>query len=193
MVEGLLQPVVLQARLVPGRALGHVGLGQDGAEVEARGLPVRHRRLGVEQVDPSHGLFQRAQPEGGQVLAHLLGDVLEEGLDELGLPGELGPQRGRLGGDADGTRVEVADAHHDAARDHQGRRGEAELLGAEQRGDDHVAAGLELPVHLDHDAVAQTVGQQGLLGLGQTDLPGDAGVLERGQRGRPGARRRARR
>ena len=73
---------------------------------------------------------------------------------------------------------------HDAARDHQGRRGEAELLGSQQRGHDHVAAGLELTVHLHDDAVPQAVGQQGLLGLGQADLPGDAGVLERGQRGR---------
>ena len=52
----------------------------------------------------------------------------------------------------------------------------------EQRADDHVAPGLELPVDLDDDPVPQPVGQQGLLGLGQADLPGDAGVLERGQR-----------
>jgi hypothetical protein len=46
--------------------------------------------------------------------------------------------------------------------------------------------GLELPVDLDHDPVPQPVGQQGLLGLGQADLPRDAGVLERGQRRRAG-------
>ncbi len=107
-----------------------------------------------------------------------------------GLPQNLARRAGLLGGDADGTGVEVADPHHDAARDHQGRRGEAELLRPEQRADDHVAAGFELPVHLHHDAVAQPVGQQRLLGLGQADLPRDAGVLERGQRRRPRARRR---
>ena len=37
--------------------------------------------------------------------------------------------------------------------------------------------GLHLPVDLDHDPVAQVVGHQGLLGLGQAQLPGDAGVL----------------
>ena len=57
----------------------------------------------------------------------------------------------------------------------------------EQRPDDHVAAGLELPVDLDDDPVPQPVGQQRLLGLGQADLPGDAGVLERGERRRAGA------
>ncbi len=98
-----------------------------------------------------------------------------------GLPENLARSAVLLGGDADGTCIEVADPHHDAARDHQRRRGEAEFLRTEQRADDHVAAGLELPVHLHHDAVAQPVGQQGLLRLGQADLPRDAGVLERGE------------
>ena len=45
---------------------------------------------------------------------------------------------------------------------------------------DHVAARAHLAVDLDHDARAQVVAQQRLLGLGQADLPGDAGVLDRG-------------
>jgi hypothetical protein len=81
----------------------------------------------------------------------------------------------------------VADAHHDAAGDDQRRGGEAVLLGAEQRADDDVAAGLELAVDLHHDPVAQAVEQQRLLRLGQAELPRRAGVLERGQRGGAGA------
>jgi len=61
----------------------------------------------------------------------------------------------------------MADAHHDAARHHERRRGEAVLLGAQQRADHHVAARLELTVHLHDDAVPQAVGQERLLGLGQ--------------------------
>ena len=38
--------------------------------------------------------------------------------------------------------------------DHQRSGREAEFLGAEQRRDHHVAAGLELAVDLDHDPVA---------------------------------------
>ena len=87
----------------------------------------------------------------------------------------------------------MADAHHDAAGDDEGGGGEAELLGAQQGGHDHVAAGLYLPVDLDDDAVAEPVAQQGLLGLGQAQLPGGAGVLQGGQRGGAGARRRGRR
>ena len=76
----------------------------------------------------------------------------------------------------------MADPHHDAARHDQRGGGEAELLGPEQGADDHVAPRFQLAVDLDHDAVAQPVGHQRLLGLGQSQLPGDTGVLERGER-----------
>ena len=59
----------------------------------------------------------------------------EEVDDVLGLAGELLAQLRILRGDADRAGVEMADAHHDAAERDQRRGGEAELLGAEQRGD----------------------------------------------------------
>ena len=127
------------------------------------------------------------KPSCGEELAHLLGDELEEVDDELGLAGELLAQLGVLRGDADRAGVEVADAHHDAARHDERRGGEAELLGAEQRGDDDVAAGLQLAVGLHDDAVAQAVEQQRLLRLGQAELPRRAGVLERRERRGAGA------
>ena len=72
-------------------------------------------------------------------------------------------------------------------RHHQRRGGEAELLGAEQRGDHDVAAGLQLAVALHDDAVAQAVEQQRLLRLGDAELPRRAGVLERRERRGAGA------
>ncbi len=54
---------------------------------------------------------------------------------------------------------------------------EAELLGAEQTGDGDIAAGLELPIGLNHDAVAQLVGHQRLLRLGQPSSHGAPGYL----------------
>ena len=66
-------------------------------------------------------------------------------------------------------------AHHDAAaRDERCRR-EAALVGAEQRCHDDVPAGLELPVGLHPDARAEIVADEGLLRLGEPDLPRDAG------------------
>ena len=145
--------------------------------------PARRRACSTWPIASS----RRAEAELGEQLAHLLGDVLEEVDDVLGLAGVALAQHRVLRRDAHRAGVEVADPHHDAARDDQRRRREAELLGAEQRGDDDVAAGLELAVGLDDDPVAQAVEQQRLLGLGEAELPGTAGVLERGQRRRAGA------
>ena len=142
---------------------------------------------GVEQLDVADHLGHRAEAEPGHQLAHLLGDELHEVDDELRLAAEPGAQLRVLRGHAHRAGVEVADAHHDAPADHERRGGEAELLGAEQRGDDHVATGLHLPVGLHHDAVAQPVEQQRLLGLGEAELPRRAGVLQRRQRRGAGA------
>ena len=95
---------------------------------------------------------------------------------------ELVAKRGVLGGDAHRAGVHVTDPHHDAAHDHERSRGEAVLLRPEQGGDHDVAAGLHLAVGLDDDPVAQLVEHQGLLGLGQAELPRYAGVLDRRQR-----------
>ena len=129
----------------------------------------------------------RAEPELGHQLPDVLGDEAEIVLDELRLAGEFLAELRVLRGHADRAGVQVADAHHDAARHDQRRGRKAEFLGAEERGDDHVAAGLELAIHLDDDAIAEAVEEQDLLRLGEPELPGDAGVLDRGQRRGAGA------
>ena len=140
------------------------------------------RRPHVQTVDPTDHLVERPEAKLGHQLPDLLGDEPEEGRDELRRAREALAELRILGGDAHRTGVEVADAHHDAAHDNQGRGGKPELLGAEQRRDDHVAPRLELPVHLDDDAVAQLVEDEHLLGLGEAELPGDAPMLDRRER-----------
>ena len=186
-VEDGLEAVLLALDVVERGAGARLRHREDGAEVEALGLPVGDRPLGVEQVGAADGLLDGAQPQAGEDLADLLGDVAEEGDDELGAAGEALAQDRVLRGDAHRAGVEVALAHHDAAGDDERRGREAELLGAEERRDDDVAAGLELAVALDDDAVAQVVEDEGLLGLGQADLPGGARVLDARERGRAGA------
>ncbi len=126
-------------------------------------------------------LLHRAKAQLRHVLAHLLGDVLEEVDDELGLAAEALAQFRVLGGHTDRAGVEMADAHHHAPTHHQRRCGETKLFGTEQGGNDNVVTGLQLPVCLDHDPVPQPVEQKGLLGLGQTELPWRTGVLQRRQ------------
>ncbi len=56
------------------------------------------------------------------------------------------------------------------------------LLRAQQRGNHHVAARLQLAVRLHLDAAAQIVQQQHLLRLRQPKLPGQTRMLDRTQR-----------
>ncbi len=170
-----------------GAAEGPLRHVQQRGQVEPVRLPVVDRGRHVEHLGVADRLGDRAEAELGQVLAHLVGHVLEEGDDVLGLAVETLAQHRVLRRDAHRAGVEVADPHHHAAGDDQRRRREAELLGAQQRADDDVSAGLHGAVDLHDDAVAQPVQQQGLLGLGQPELPGRTRVLERGQRARAGA------
>ena len=75
--------------------------------------------------------------------------------------------------------VEVALAGHVAADRHERRGPERELLGAEQRGDEQVPAGLEAAVGTERHAVAQVVAEQDLVDLGQAELPRRPDVLDR--------------
>ena len=81
----------------------------------------------------------------------------------------------------------MALAHHDAAGRDQGRGGEAEFVGAEQRADHDVASGAEAAVDLHHDAAAQPLAHQGLVGFGKPDFPRRTRVLDRGEGGGAGA------
>ena len=73
--------------------------------------------------------------------------------------------------------------------DDQRRGGKTKFLRAEQRGDRHVAAGLQLAVRLDVDAAAQIVQHQRLVRFGQAEFPRAARVFD----ARSAAKRRCRR
>jgi hypothetical protein len=153
-------------------ALVHVGLVEDVAEIQALRLPVVHGLPRLEAVDVADHLLDRPESELGHDEAHVLGDEAHEVDDVLGLAREPGAQLGILGRDARRAGVQVADAHHDAAGGDERAGGEAELLGAEQGGDRDVAPRLQLAVGLDRDPAAQVVEDEGLVGLGQAELPG---------------------
>ncbi len=107
---------------------------------------------GFEHVGAADHVGERAEAELRHEFAHFLRDELHEVHGVLRIAGEFRAQLRILRGDADGAGVQMADAHHDAAERDERRGREAELLRAEQRGDDDVAAGLHLAVRLDDDA-----------------------------------------
>ncbi len=185
LVERLVEPVVLPDALDERLAVRVLRHPQDRGDVEPRCLPVVDGLARVEALDVADQLVHGAEAELGHDLAHLGGDELEEVDDELGVAAEPRAQLRVLRGHADRARVEVTHPHHDAARHDERSRGESVLLGTEQRRDDHVATGLHLAVGLHDDAVAQAVEQQRLLRLGESEFPGTAGMLERGERAGP--------
>ena len=73
----------------------------------------------------------------------------------FGSPLELGAENRVLRCHADRTGIEMALAHHDAAFGHQRRRREAELIGPQERADDHIAPGFHLAVGLHPNASEQ--------------------------------------
>ena len=169
------------------RRVRHVRTVQDPTEVEAGNPAPRRGRDLLQAVAPPDRLRQRAEAERRQVFAHLPRQEAHEGDHVLRPPGEVPAQLRILRRHADRTGVAVALAHHDAAQADQHRGGEAELLRPQQRGDHHVASGLELAVDLQAHTAAQTVEQQGLLRLGESQLPGRARVADGGERRGAGA------
>src|SRR5258706_1620069 len=121
------------------------------------------------------------EAELGHDFAEFFGDEEHVVDDVLGLALEFFAELGVLRGDANGAGVEVADAHHDAAGSDEGSGGEADFFSAEQHGDGDVAAGFDLAVGLEDDAAAEVVHHQDLLGFGQAEFPGDAGVFDGGE------------
>ena len=186
-VEGAFEPVVLRFAVVDRDPGSRLRLVEDAREVEPARLGLLDRAPHVEALGLAHHVLEPPEPELRHQLAHLLGDEEEVVDDVLGLAGEMRAEGRVLGRDPHRAGVEVALAHHDAAaRDERGGR-EAELVGAEQRPDDHVPPGPDPAVHLDRDAPPERVEDEGLVGLREPDLPRRARVLDGGERARPGA------
>ena len=177
-VEALVEAVVLLDRAEATDLGTDVRRVKDLGEVEPLGFPVRNGALRFEPVGAPDHLLDGAETELRHKLADLGRNERHEVHDVLGLAGEFRAEPGILGRDAHRAGIEMADAHHDAARGHQWRGRKTELLGAEQCGHDHIAAGLELAVGLDGDPRAKVVQDQGLVGLGEAEFPGETGVRD---------------
>ena len=160
---------------------------EDAREVETPRFPVGDAGTGIEQVGRADQIIEAADAELRHQGTGLFGHKEEVVDDVLGLAGELFAQHRILRGHAHRAGVEVAFAHHDAAFDHQRRGGEAEFIGTQNGADHHVATGLHLAVGLQAHAPAQSVEHQRLLRLGQAQLPGRSGVLDRRPRRCAGA------
>src|SRR5579864_1332468 len=178
MVERVVQAVILGMHAPPCYTRWHRRVVEDGGEVESARLPMVDGILGIEHVDAANHLVDGAESEFRHVLPDLLGEEEKEIDNMLGLTLELLAQHRILRGNADRASVEMTLAHHDATHRNQRGGGKTKFLGAQERGDDHIAAGLQLAIGLYADTAAQIVEQENLLRLGEADFPGNAGVLD---------------
>jgi hypothetical protein len=70
-----------------------------------------------------------------------------------------------LGCNSHRAAVEMAFTHQDTTETHQGNRTEAKLFGPQHSGNDDIASGPQLAVHLDPDIFPELVLHKDLLGL----------------------------
>ncbi len=141
----------------------------------------------AQQIGPSHQFGHGPHTQGGHVAPRFLGEPSEQQHHLICRAGELRPQVLLLGGDPDRARVEMALADHLAAHGQQWEGPEAEPLGTEHGGHDDVPSGAKTTVGLEEHPRPLPVGGEDLMGLGQTQLPRRAGVLDRDQRRCAGA------
>ena len=132
----------------------------------------------------THHLVDRAESQLSHDLSQILSDEAQEVHDIGRVTHEALPQFGILCRHADRARIQMTDPHHDAAHRHEPRRRKPEFFGAEETGDRHVPAGLELPVRLNHDAASEIVEHERLMCFRQPELPGNTRMLDTRLRGR---------
>ena len=84
----MLKAVVLVEHLATRGALRQCGYMKDGRQIHATRLPVIHRARHIQHLSVADGVIERPEAQRREDLTNLLGDVLKERLDELGLPGE---------------------------------------------------------------------------------------------------------
>ncbi len=106
-----------------------------------------------------------------------MGDESHEVDGVGGISGIGGTEFGVLGGDSGGTGIEMPDAHHNTAEGDEGSGGESEFFGTQEGCYGDVSSGFELSIGFDDDAAAEVIQDEGLMGFGESEFPGQSGVF----------------
>ena len=141
-IQGLLQSVILIMHTARDDVIRHRRHVQDRREIQLLGLPMVNRVAHVELVAAANHFVNGSETQLSHQFANLFGNHAEVVHDVFGFASEFLPEDGILCCDADRARIEMADAHHNTSGNDQRRSRESKLFGAEQRRNDHIAAGL---------------------------------------------------
>ena len=104
-----------------------------------------------------------------------------------GFPGEPPPELRILGGNPHRAGIRLAGAHHHTSHGDQRRCRKAEFLCPEDRRNGRIPPAHQLSVRLDDHLASKAVGNQCLMGLRQSQLPGQSGIMDGGKRRRAGS------
>ena len=137
-----------------------------------------------QAVCPADHFVYGPESQAGHDFAQLHGREGHKVHQVLGLSGKTGAQALILGGYADGAGIFGTYPHHHAAQRDQGGGGKTILFRSQEGRDGHIPACHQLAVCLDPDPGTQAAADQGLVGLGDAQLPGKSGAVDRAVRGR---------
>src|ERR1700691_6121767 len=177
---------VVKAFAFDEHALGLRGGAGDGRE-EVRESFGGFLVARLQHIRCADDLAQRARAELAEAFANFGGDAAKIGHSHFRFAGETRAIFFVLGGDARQAGVQVALAGHDAADGEKRGGAEAELIGAEESGDDDVAAEFEAAVGAQAYAAAKAGEQKRFVRFAQANFPGQAGIFDRSERRRAGA------
>ena len=155
---------------------------QDGVEVNLAVFPVLHIAAQTQEFHFAHHFIDGTEAQFSHDAAQVFGQKAEEVDDVFRLAAEALAQFGVLGRNAYRASIHVAFAHHDATFYHECGGSNAPFFGAQEGGYGDVFTCTQLAIRLYHYPVAQFIAQQGVVGLGQAQFPGQTRVTNRSQR-----------
>ena len=130
----------------------------------------------------SNQVIYLADTQSCHVFPQLLCYKLHKVLNILRLAAEPLAQLRILGCDTHRTSIKITHTHHDTAHCYEWCRCKSELLCTKQCCDQNVSAGHELSIRLHDNTIPQTIHEQRLMCLCDTQLPRKSCVVNRTSR-----------
>ena len=179
LIQSLLQLKIVYLLRIEGHLLApaRIGIVQNRGQVDGRRAALQIL-FHLQQIRAAYQLIHGAHTETGHVFPQILGNEFHKVHDVFRFSAESFAKLRILGRHAHRAGVQVADTHHYAAHGYQRRCGKTELLGAQHGRNGHILASHQLSVGLDSDAPPETVLNQGLMRLRQSQLPGHSRMVD---------------
>ena len=180
LVQGLLQLEVVYIRRVKGYLFSFFckRIFQNSAKIDLSSHWILGFIFYFQKVASSYHLVNGTDAQFRHIFTEFLSDKSHKVYYIFRFSGKAFPKFRILGCHANRAGIQVADSHHHTAHRYQRRSGKAEFLCSQKGGDSHVSSAHELTVCLNHHTASQTIHQQGLMGLCQSQLPGQSCVVD---------------